>query len=138
MSVYPRPTNARIYSNVIDKAGSGVGLGDDGTSTSSGNEAWNNVVSNSVAMPRDGGGTLQAVLVMCSGLDSSSIGNELFNNDSFGNPDGIASVNSHISAERLVLSGNISVDPRFVNAAANDYGVPSSSPVASWGLWNGA
>jgi hypothetical protein len=138
VSVYPRPTNARIFSNVINSAGSGIGLGDNGTSASRGNRAWHNVVTNGVRVPADPSGFLQAALVLCPGLDASSTGNEVLENDSFGNPDGIASVNSHISAERVVLSGNISVDPRFVNAAANDYGVPSSSPVASWGLWNGA
>jgi hypothetical protein len=138
VTAYPRPTNARIFSNVITNAGAGLNFGDTGTSATMGNEAWHNVATNEFRVPADQGGTLQGVLVMCSDLDASSTGNEVFENDSFENPDGISAVNSHLSATRISLSGNISADPRFVNPAANDYSVPPSSPVASWGLWNGA
>jgi hypothetical protein len=137
VTVYPHPTNARIYSNVMDATGMGLNFGDDGTSTIGGNEAWNNVVTNSVKVLGDSGGMLQAVLVMCSNLDSSSISNKVFNNDSFNNPDGNTAVNSHLSAAQISVTGTVSVNPGFVDAAAHDYDVPAGSPVASWGLWNG-
>jgi hypothetical protein len=138
VTAYPRPTNARIFSNVINNAGAGLNFGDNGTSATRGNKAWHNVATNAFRVPADQGGSLQAVLVMCSDLDASSTGNEVFENDSFGNLDGVAAVNSNLSATRISLSSNISVDPRFVNGAANDYSVWPGSPVASWGLWNGA
>jgi Right handed beta helix region len=137
VTAYPQPTNAQIFANVIDNAGSGINLGDNGSSTASGNEAWNNVVLNSVKVVGDQGELMPAGLVMCSGLDSSSTGNRVFDNDSLNNPNGMGYVSGSVSSAQLSLSGNVSVEPQFVDAAANDYAVASSSPVASWGLWNG-
>jgi Right handed beta helix region len=137
VSVYPHPTNARISANVMYNVGVGVAFGDNGTSTVSGNKAWNNVVADSFGVPGDGGETLQAVLVLCADLDSSSTGNEIFANDSYENPQGISAINSHLSSAQISLRETITVDPQFVDAAAGDFAVEPGSPVASWGLWNG-
>lgn len=137
VTAFPHPTNAKIFSNVIDNAGSGVNFGDLGGMSNRGNRAWHNVVTNSFRVPGDSGHPLAAALVMCPELGPTSTGNEVVENDSFGNPDGISAVN-RVSAERLSLSGNITADPRYLNAAANDYDVAAGSPVASWGLWNGS
>jgi hypothetical protein len=138
VTVYPRPTNARIFANVIDAAGSGVNFGDMGVTTTRGNKAWHNVVTSSVRVLGSGGHLLAAALVMCPELSGSSIGNEVFANDSFGNPDGISAVGKRVSDSRLSLSDNLSVDPRYRDAANDDFDVDASSPVASWGLWNGS
>jgi hypothetical protein len=136
VTVYPHPTNARIFANVIDNAGSGLNFGDMAGSPNSGNQAWHNVVTNSFRVPGDAGHPLAAALVMSPELGASSTGNAVFENDSFENPDGISAVN-HVSAARLSLTGNISVDPRFIDAAAANFDIASGSPAASWGLWNG-
>jgi hypothetical protein len=136
VTVYPHPTNARIFSNVIDNAGSGLNFGDMAGSPNSGNQAWHNVVTNSFRVPGDTGHPLAAALVMSPELGASSTGNAVFENDSFENPDGISAVN-HVSAARLSLTGNISVDPRYIDAAAANFDIASGSPAASWGLWNG-
>jgi hypothetical protein len=138
VTVYPAPTNARITANVISNAGTGINFGDNGTSASSGNEASYNVVTSEFDVTGDGGQVLEAALVMCPSLDSSSTGNQVFNNDSFQNPDGVSAVNRQVSTTNLSLSNNVAVDPQFVDAAANDYNVAPGSPVASWGLWNGS
>ncbi len=136
VTVYPHPTNGRIFANVIDNAGSGLNFGDLGGSANSGNQAWHNVVTNSFRVPGDAGHPLAAALVMSPELSAASTGNSVFENDSFENPDGISAVN-HISAARLSLAGNISADPRYLDAAAANFDIASGSPVASWGLWNG-
>jgi hypothetical protein len=135
VTVYPHPTNARIFSNVIDNAGSGLNFGDMG-GPNSGNQAWHNVVTNSFRVPGDTGHPLAAALVMSPELSPSSTGNTVFENDSFENPDGISAVN-HVSAARLSLTANISADPRYLDAAAYNFDIASGSPAASWGLWNG-
>jgi hypothetical protein len=137
VTAYPAPTNAQIFSNVIDNAGSGLNFGDNGTSTTRGNKAWHNVVTNAFRVRGDAGEALEASLVMCAELDASSTGNEIFENDSFDNADGISAVNSHLSSADIALRANISADPRFENIAANDYDIAPGSPVSSWGLWNG-
>jgi hypothetical protein len=137
VTAYPGPTNAQIFSNVIDNAGSGLNFGDNGTSTTRGNKAWHNVVTNAFRVSGDQGEALEASLVMCAELDSSSTGNEVFENDSFDNADGVSAVNSHLSSANITLRSNVSTDPRYENIAANDYDIAPGSPVASWGLWNG-
>jgi hypothetical protein len=137
VTAYPHPTNARIFSNVMYDTGMGLNFGDNGTSTVSGNEAWNNVVTNSVNVLGDEGEMLQAVLVMCSDLDGSSTGNKIFDNDSFDNPQGVSAINSHLSSAQISLTNTSSVNPEFADASAGDFAVPATSPVASWGLWNG-
>jgi hypothetical protein len=137
VSVYPHPTNARIYANVMSNVGVGVAIGDNGTSTVSGNEAWNNVVTNTFNVPTESGGTLQAVLTLCAALDPTSVGNEIFDNDSYENPNGVSAINRSLGSAQISLAGNIDVDPEFADAATDDFAVSPSSPVASWGLWNG-
>jgi hypothetical protein len=134
--LYPAPTNARVDDNVIDNTSLGVGFGDDGTCLS-GNQVWNNVVSNSTSLNGDGW-SIQGVLAQAPSLASCSTGNEVFDNDSYNNPGGLSAVSSAITSAQLSLSGNVSEDPEFVDASDHDYAVSSSSPVASWGLWDGS
>jgi len=136
--VYPRPTGAQIYANVIDNAGSGLNFGDNGTTATAGNRAWHNVVTNSFRLTGDSGRLLEAALVMCPELDASSVGNEVVENDSFGNPDGISAVNSNIAPGHISLAGNITADPLYADHSAEDFDVAAGSPVAHWGLWNGS
>ncbi len=138
ITVYPRPTNARIFANVINNAGSGLNFGDNGSSSNHGNRAWHNVATNSFRVTGSSGHTLAAALVMCPELGSLSTGNEVFENDSFANPDGVNAVGRSVTAARLSLTANITADPRYLGASANNFEVAADSPVASWGLWNGS
>lgn len=138
ITVYPHPTNARIFSNVIDNAGSGINISDGGSGTNTGNKAWHNVVSDSFRVMGSSGHPLAAALVFCSELGSASTGNEIFENDSFANPDGISAVNRSVGASQLSLAANITSDPLYENAGAGNFAVAADSPVASWELWNGS
>jgi len=134
--LYPDPTNARVDDNVIANSSLGIGFGDDGTCLS-GNQVWNNVVANSTRLKGDGW-SIQGVLAQAPSLGSCSTGNKVFHNDSFHNPGGLSSVSSAITSTQLSLTGNMTSNPKFVDAAAHDYAVGSGSPLASWGLWNGS
>jgi len=35
------------------------------------------------------------------------------------------------------MANNVTSNPQFVNAAGHDYRVTSTSPAATWELWNG-
>jgi len=134
----PGPTNARIWANVIDSAGSGFGFADSsGDNPTAGNQVFQNVVLNSVGLSNpDIGWSQPGALVTSPGLLSSSTGNNVYDNDSYNNPGGISEL-SDVSFSQLSVTSNISVNPGFVNAAAHDYAVAPGSPLASWGLWNG-
>ncbi len=134
IQVYPGPTNARIYDNVIDHAGSGLVIADDLDGTTRGNEAYHNVAVNSTGI--DNGSNIYAgVLIDSPGLTGT--GNEVFDNDSYKNPGGIANVAADVLLGNLWVTRNLSVNPRFVNAGAHDYRLQPGSPLASWRLWAG-
>jgi Right handed beta helix region len=134
----PGPTNARIWSNVIDSAGSGFGFGNSsGDNPTAGNQVFQNVVLNSVGLSNpDIGWSQPGALVTSPGLLSSSTGNEVYNNDSYDNPGGIAEL-SGVSSSQLSVTNTISVNPGLVDTAAHDYAPVPGSPLAGWGLWNG-
>lgn len=129
VQVYPHPTNARIFNNVIDHVGSGFVVGDEAGQSTNGNEIFNNVVTNSTGLPNANLTSGVAISDYWGGTPGS--GNTFLNNDSFGNPGGISKVTN------VTVSGTTQQDPGYVNAAAHNYTVSSSSPVAGWGLWNG-
>jgi hypothetical protein len=58
-------------------------------------------------------------------------GNSFYENLSYGNPADLG----HLTA--VASYGNSVGRPQFVNPAGHDFQVESSSPAASWGLWNG-
>lgn len=129
IQLYPNPTNARVYGNVVDTSCAGFDI--DGTST--GNQVFHNVVANATGClytPAQGGGTICGVAITPSGPVAGSL-NRFDNNDAWHDPCGVGSV------ANVEMSGNISADPLFVNAATHDYRVQAGSPVASWGLWDG-
>ena len=130
VQLYPHPTNARVFDNVIDHAGSGFLIGNESGDTVSGNQLYNNVVTNATGLPSAGLDQGVAISDWWGGTQDPN--NTFSDNDSFNNPGGVAHV------KNVALSGNITADPQFVNAAGHDYAVSSSSPAAGWGLWNGS
>ncbi len=124
VQVYPAASNAHIYHNVIDRAGSGFVVG--GSRNVSNNTIDHNVVLNSTGLPD--AGTTGTGITECCGLGT---GNSFKDNDVFNNPGGIG------RGAGLTFSGNTTSNPHLVNPQAHDYsGVPGST-TARWRLWNG-
>jgi len=121
VQAYPAPTNARIFSNVIDSTGSGLTI-----NGASGTEVDHNVISNSTGLVNAGLVQGVAIQAWTPGPGDSAHDNLSFNNS--GGPT--------YNTGELSLSNNATGDPQFANAGAHDYRVTSSS-VSSWGLWDG-
>jgi len=130
VQIYPGATNARVYSNVVDGAGAGFLISDNGSMTTTGNQVHNNVVINSTGMTTASGFFITgAALTGWAPLIGSD--NSFTNNGAFNNPSGIG------GQTNVLMANNVTSNPQFVNAAGHDYRVTSTSPVASWGLWDG-
>lgn len=125
VSLYPGPSNTHVYSNVCDSTGSGFS---DYTSGSN-NTLENNVVSNTNGMTNDSLGSLVA------GSPPSGTNEVIRNNDQWNNRGGFGHCSNPYPGE--VCSGNISVDPQFVNRTGHDYTALNPS-LAGYGLWNGS
>jgi chitodextrinase len=124
VQIYPSASNAHIYDNVIDHAGSGFVL----CSTGSNNLIDHNIVTNSVGGGEMGSGSL----ISGCGPQGTSTGNIVSNNDQWNNPGGLGTVSG------ITYSGNISADPGFVDAASHNYQTSPTSSLLSWNLWNGS
>jgi hypothetical protein len=128
VQVYPGASNARIYDNVIDGAGSGFVVG--GSTQVANNTIDHNVIMNSTGLPT--AGLAQGVgISTCCGLGS---GNSFTNNLVFNNPGGIA------SASGITLSGNSTAAPGLADPTDHDYRAATASPAtpnAGWALWDG-
>src|SRR5207244_3198492 len=130
MQIYPGVTNARVYKNVVDGAGAGFVIGDDGSMTTTGNQVYNNIVANSTGMSTQSGYFITgAALAGAAPVPGSN--NSFTNNDAYNNPAGVG------GQANVTMSGNTTSDPQFISATAHNYQVASTSPFASWGMWNG-
>lgn len=118
----PGPTGARIWGNVIDRAGSGFNFGNSSGGLTANNQVFDNIVMNSVGVSNpDIQWGHPGVLVTSAGLLDSSSGNRVFDNDSFHNPGGLRNVVDSVTKQQLDVSHNISIRPQFVNASAHNY-----------------
>jgi hypothetical protein len=129
VQLYPAPTNAKVYDNVIDHAGEGFVIGNEAGDTVAGNQLFNNVITNSTGLPTEGilG---QAIHDLYGGAPGT--GNTFHDNIQYGNPGGLGRLTA-VSAYN-----NMSTNPMLVNAPQQDFELQSGSPAASWGLWNGS
>jgi hypothetical protein len=127
VQLYPGSFGAHVFSNVIDSAGSGFTVG--GDPATSDNTIDHNVVINSTGLPNAG---LRGVAISDYWPSTAGTGNSFVYNDSYRNPQGIMATTSAIKHFK-----NLSVYPQFVDAAAHNYALSPSSPLKSWGLWNG-
>jgi hypothetical protein len=137
--LYPGPTNAMVWANVIDGAGSGVVFGDEPGDASAGNMFFFNVVTDSVGVSNpDIPWSHDGVLASAPGFFSnSSRGNWIGGNDSYGNPGGVLNSATTVASDQVSVTRNINANPRFVNPTAHDYNLRAGSPVAGYGLWDG-
>jgi Right handed beta helix region len=116
VQLYPGPTNARVFGNVIDHAGEGFVIGDEAGSTVSGNQVFDNIITHSSGLPweRIPG---WAIHDMYGGAPGT--GNSFHNNIIFQNPAGMG------RWTRVRAYGNRTLNPHFVNPAGHDYRVQS-------------
>jgi hypothetical protein len=128
VQLYPAPTNARVFDNVIDHVGEGFVIGNEPGDTVSGNQIFGNVITNSTGLPWEhipG----EAIHDLYAGAPGT--GNTFHNNMLYGNPGGMGRL-THVRAYK-----NVHANPRFANPAQHDYQLLPSSPIASLNLWNG-
>jgi hypothetical protein len=126
VQIYPAASNAHIYDNVIDGAGSGFVIG--GSSSVAGNDIDHNIILNSAGLPAAG---LSGVGVStCCGL---GVGNTFTDNVVYNNPGGVADANG------ITLSDNTTAAPQLANIATHDYRTTARTPnaISSWNLWDG-
>jgi hypothetical protein len=118
VQLYPAPTNARVFNNVIDHAGEGFVIGNEPGDTVSGNQIFNNIVTDSTGLPtEDIRG--EAIHDLYGGRPGT--GNTFHDNDSFDNPGGMG----RLTAVRAW--GNTHTRPPFIDAVQHDYALPRHS-----------
>jgi hypothetical protein len=128
VQLYPAPTNARVYDNVIDHAGEGFVIGNEPGDTVAGNQIYNNIITNSTGLPTENIPG-EAIHDLYGGTPGT--GNSFHDNIQYGNPGGIGKLTA-VSAYN-----NVSANPQFTDAADQNFQPQAASPAAGWGLWNG-
>jgi hypothetical protein len=119
---YPAASDVWGYANVIDDANTGLTI----CSGAAPHLYEHNVIVNS-----HGGGGFSASLISGDFCGPATVRD----NDQFNNPAGYGSCAS--PPPGLTCTGNIRVDPLFVNRMNHDYRLQPGSPLAGFGLWNG-
>ena len=112
VQLYPAPTNARVFNNVVDHAGEGFVIGNEPGDTVAGNHIYNNIITNSTGLPTQGIPG-EAIHDLYGGRPGT--GNTFHNNDSFHNPGGMGRL-THVRAYR-----NTHARPLFIDAVQHDY-----------------
>jgi hypothetical protein len=118
VQLYPAPTNARVYNNVIDHAGEGFVIGNEPGDTVSGNQIFNNIVTDSTGLPTEGIRG-EAIHDLYGGRPGT--GNTFHDNDSFDNPGGMGPLTA------VRAWGNTHTRPPFIDAVQHDYALPRHS-----------
>ena len=128
VQLYPAPTNARVFDNVIDHAGEGFVIGNEPGDTVSGNQIYNNIITNSTGLPWE---HIRGEAIHDLYAGPRGKGNAFHNNIMYRNPGGMG----HLTAVRAYK--NVRANPRFADAARHNYQLLPNSPVATLNLWNG-
>jgi Right handed beta helix region len=129
VQLYPAPTNARIYDNVIDQVGEGFVVGNTAPNTVSGNQIYDNVISNSTGLAAYGlaGDAIHDIWDGTPGTNNTFHDNILYNN-----PGGLGRLTA------VQAYNNTTTNPQYANPATHNYRIPTTSPAAPLNLWNGA
>ena len=128
VQLYPAPTNARVFNNVIDHVGEGFVIGNEPGDTISGNQIYNNIITNSTGLPTQG--------IPGEGIHdlyegNPGTGNSFHDNILYGNPGGIGRLTA------VNHYDNTSANPRLSDPVQHDYQPLPGSPAANWGMWGG-
>jgi hypothetical protein len=129
VQLYPGPTNAKVYGNVVDRAGEGFVIGNEPGYTVSGNQIFHNVISNATGLPWEGIPG-QAIHDLYAGAQGQ--GNTFHDNLLFNDPGGVGQLSA------VQAYNNVTGNPRYLSQASHVYRVLAPSPAASWGMWSGA
>jgi parallel beta-helix repeat protein len=124
IQLYPAPTNARIWGNVIDHAGEGFVIGNETGNTVSGNQIYNNLITNATGLPTQGIPG-QAIHDLYGGTPGT--GNTFHDNLTYNNPGGIG----HLTAVHAY--SNTTANPHYLHGAAHDYRRPPGARLSSPG-----
>jgi Periplasmic copper-binding protein (NosD) len=117
VQLYPAPTNARVFGNVIDHAGEGFVIGNDSGENVSGNQIYNNIITGSTGLPWQ---NIPGEAIHDYYVGAPGSGNTFHDNISYRNPGGMGRL------RRVRAYGNRTLNPHFINAAAHDYRVQPS------------
>ena len=112
VQLYPAPTDAKVYGNVIDHAGEGFVIGNEPGYTVSGNQIYNNIITNSTGLPTEG---IQGQAIHDIYGGQPGVGNAFHNNILFNDPGGLGDLKS------VRTYGNTTRNPGFINPARHDY-----------------
>ena len=128
VQLYPAPTNARIYDNVVDQVGEGFVVGNTAPNTVSGNQIYDNVISNTTGLAVYGLAG-QAIHDIWDGTPGT--GNTFHDNVLYNNPGGLGRLTA------VQAYNNITTNPQYANPTTHNYQIPATSPAAPLNLWNG-
>ncbi|MGZ4195153.1 MAG: right-handed parallel beta-helix repeat-containing protein [Solirubrobacteraceae bacterium] len=129
VQLYPAPTNARVFDNVIDHAGEGFVIGNEAGDTVTGNQIYNNVITNSTGLPTE---NIPGEAIHDLFIGTPGTGNSFHDNIQYGNPGGMGRLTA-VSAYN-----NASANPQLIDPAKQNFQPQPGSPAAAWGLWSGA
>ncbi len=123
VQLYPGPTNAKVFDNVIDHAGEGFVIGNEAGYTVSGNQIFHNVISNCTGLPWEGIPG-QAIHALFGGTPGT--GNSFHDNVTYRDPGGIGSLSG------LESYGNFTVNPRYIDASRHNFATRSHTGLVHW------
>ncbi|MGZ4179178.1 MAG: right-handed parallel beta-helix repeat-containing protein [Solirubrobacteraceae bacterium] len=121
VQLYPAPTNAKVHDNVIDHAGEGFVIGNEPGYTVSGNQIFDNTITNCTGLPSESIAG-QGIHDIYGGRPGT--GNTFHDNVLFNDPGGLGNVTS------VRAYGNTTRDPGFTDAARHDYTTRRGSQLA--------
>jgi hypothetical protein len=128
VQLYPGPTNAKVYGNVIDRAGEGFVIGNEPGYTVSGNQIFHNIITNCTGLPWEGIPG-QAIHDLYAGAQGT--GNSFFDNLLYHDPGGVGRLSA------VQAYNNSTGNPQFASATVHNYRLLRGSPAAGWGMWSG-
>jgi hypothetical protein len=128
VQLYPAPTNARIHDNVIDAVGEGFVVGNTSPNTVSGNQIYDNVISNTTGLAVYGqaGDAIHDIWDGTPGTNNTFHNNLLYNN-----PGGLGRLTA------IQATANTTANPQYTSTTTHNYQTPTTSPAAPLHLWDG-
>jgi hypothetical protein len=128
VQLYPAPTNARVFDNVIDHTGEGFVIGNEPGNTVSGNQIDHNIITNTTGLPAD---NLAGDAIHDIWGGTPGTGNTFHDNILYNNPGGLGHL-SYVQADN-----NTTTNPLYTDPTSHNYQPQTTSPAATWNLWNG-